>query len=204
MALPRRLRLLPLALAVAAGGCGGDGGGAFRIGDLAGKPNATDAAFVRAMVPQHHGALSAHGLARERAARRELRELARDALPARRRELGELTAAASLDGVRPRGRGMGDHVVRIDPRGLRRSVSFDHGFLRTMIRHHEGTIVMAELEQERGGDPRLKRLAGVIRAAHQRDLEALRRFLHTWYGEAPVPGDEDEGGGGGGSGDPPL
>ncbi|MDQ3936251.1 MAG: DUF305 domain-containing protein, partial [Actinomycetota bacterium] len=124
----------------------------------------------------------------------------------RRRELREVgAAAAALDGARPRGRGMGDHVVRIDPRRLREAVSFDHSFLRTMIRHHEGTIVMAELEQERGGDPRLKRLAGVIRASHKRDLEALRRYLHTWYGEGPAPGDEDDGGGGGGgSEDPPV
>ncbi|MDQ3936796.1 MAG: hypothetical protein M3340_19430, partial [Actinomycetota bacterium] len=81
----RRLWLLPV---LALAGCGGGGGGgAFEIGDLAGKPNATDAAFARAVMPQHRGAIAAHELARDRAGRRELRAIARKALGERRREL---------------------------------------------------------------------------------------------------------------------
>ncbi len=51
-----------------------------------------------------------------------------------------------------------------------------------MIRHHEQSIALAEEEQDRGGDDRIKRIAGEIFESQKRELEKLKRWLGTWYG----------------------
>jgi uncharacterized protein (DUF305 family) len=75
----------------------------------------------------------------------------------------------------------------VDARRLRDAVSFDHEFMVQMIRAHEHAVAAAEVERDRGGDPNLKRLAGEVLEWRGKDLEQLRRWLHTWYGESDVP-----------------
>lgn len=197
--------LTAFACAAVAVGCGG-GGGEGELGlDLAGgvgEPNATDVAFVRAMDEHQREASELVALARRRAARMELREVARKiaadrgAETLRIRRLEHDMRGRSPGGVRmPRS--------RVDVRQLREAVSFDLRFMELMIRNLEDAVAMAELEQDRGSDARVKRLAGQVLDSSTRDLERLRRYLRTWYGEAPLPGDED-GGGGGGAPDPRL
>lgn len=193
--------VLALVVAAVPAGCG-DGGGALELGAVGRvDPNETDVAFVRALAPQRREAAEMARLGRKRAGRVELRQFARSFL---RRgdqdlELGQLTREFA-------GRSPGRERMtrdRADPRRLRDAVSFDHSFMEMMIHSFEDAVAMAEVEQDRGRDPRVERLANSIRESGNRDLEALRRWLHTWYGESPVPGDRD-GGGGGAPTDPPV
>jgi uncharacterized protein (DUF305 family) len=200
----RRRRLTGLlACAAIAAGCGNDSG---ELGlDLAGgvgDPNATDIAFVRAMAVHQREAAELVALARRRAGRMELREIARKIAADRgtevlriRRLQRELRGHSPGTARMPRS--------RADVRQLREAVSFDLRFMEMMIRNLEDALAMAELEQDRGDDARVKRLASQVTEASKRDLERLRRYLRTWYGESPIPGDRD-GGGGGGSPDPRL
>lgn len=191
-----------LLLAALAAGCGG--GEELRLGLAAdvGEPNATDVAFVRAMGPHQREAAAMAALARRRAGRVELRSIARkiatdrgvDALALRR-------LARDLRGRSAGGARMARD--RADLRQLRDAVSFDHRFMEMMIRNLEDAVAMAQQERDLGSDGRVKRLAAEMLERQTRHLEALRRYLRTWYGESPVPGDRD-GGGGGAPTDPPL
>jgi uncharacterized protein (DUF305 family) len=191
--------LLLLVLLIA--GCGGDGGGLFTAsGGPGSDPNPTDAEFARTMVENDASVGALAALARELGLRKELRKLARATLERQsiqRPRLRDAAAGLASRGIRPAGRNPVPPAV--DPRKLRRAVSFDHEFMVMMIRAHEHAVAAAEVERDRGGDPKLKRLAAEIHESRSRDLEQLRRWLHTWYGEGTLPG---EGGGGGGGGEP--
>ena len=179
-----------LLLAAAAAGCGGGGtGGPFTAsGGPGSDPNGTDAEFARTMVANDAQVGALAELARRRGLRRELRKLARATLERRRGErplIADAAADLATRGVRPAG--ANPVPPGVDARKLRRAVSFDHEFMVMMIRAHEHAVAAAEVERDRGGDPNLKRLAADVHESRSRDLEQLRRWLHTWYGERTLP-----------------
>jgi uncharacterized protein (DUF305 family) len=188
-----------LALVALAGCGGGDGGGLFTAsGGPGSDPKPADAEFARTMVENDKRVGELVELARERAMRRELRKIARATMERQGTELPAFTeAAADLAerGVRPRGRN--PVPPGVDARKLRAAVSFDHEFMVMAIRVHEHALAAAEVELDRGGDPKLRRLARQVFDSRSRDLEQLRRWLHTWYGEGTFPGDQGPGGGNG-------
>lgn len=53
----------------------------------------------------------------------------------------------------------------------------DRDFARMMIAHHQGAIDMARAQLARGRDPGLRRMAGEIIAAQQREIAELNAFL---------------------------
>lgn len=53
----------------------------------------------------------------------------------------------------------------------------DRDFARAMIVHHQGAIDMARTQQARGSDPGLRRMAGEIIAAQEREIAVLNAFL---------------------------
>jgi uncharacterized protein (DUF305 family) len=194
--VPRLAALLFAGLIAA--GCGdgssplGPGSGVHR------EPNATDAAFVRAMVPHQTSGVAAARIAGRRARRSELRAIGREIADRQAPTIERLRALTPPPDVARAGGPIGGRPEPIDPRRLRDPVSFDHEFMTMMIRHHEGSLAMTDEEQDRGADDRLKRLAAEIYRSQKDELERLRRFLHTWYGE-----DGPQGPGGGAPGGSP-
>jgi uncharacterized protein (DUF305 family) len=188
----RAATALACLLAAAALGCGDDDGSNPLSLDRV-DPNATDAAFVRAMVPHQQKGVAIAEIAQRRAKRAELRQIGREIADEQEPTIPRLRA---LDPKLPApsrrsGAGIGGDPAPIDPNRLRDPVSFDREFLGMMIRHHEDTLAMAEEELDRGGDGRLKRLAREIYDSQKRELEKLRRWLRTWYG---IEGPEGPGG----------
>lgn len=53
----------------------------------------------------------------------------------------------------------------------------DRDFARQMIVHHQGAIDMARTQLARGRDPALRKMAGEIIAAQQREITELNAFL---------------------------
>jgi len=195
-----------LATAVLAG-CGGDGGGLVG-GAASSEPNATDAAFARAMVVHERALGSMAQLGRRKALRDELRGIAKETLARNDRELSsvrELADELRSQGVSRIGGGIGEPPP-FDARGLRRAVSFDHEFLARMISAHEYAMAAAAVERRRGADSRLRVVAQSIYESSRRDLAKLRRWLSTWYGgdtqPPPLPPPGGGGGGGGGGASP--
>ena len=55
-------------------------------------------------------------------------------------------------------------------------------FLEQMIAHHQGAIDMARVQLARGSDPGLRRMAGEIIAAQQREIAELNAYLNRTGG----------------------
>ncbi len=53
----------------------------------------------------------------------------------------------------------------------------DRDFARAMIVHHQGAIDMARVQQARGSDPGLRRMAAEIIAAQEREIAVLNAYL---------------------------
>ena len=53
----------------------------------------------------------------------------------------------------------------------------DRDFARMMIIHHQGAIDMSRRQLARGTDPALRKMAGEIIAAQQREIAQLNTFL---------------------------
>jgi len=188
-------------------GCGGSGGGVFAGADW-GKPNRTDAAFVRVMLAHERAVGTIAGLGRRKALRQELRRIARATLARHDRHVRDLDwfdADLRTRPVSPGAARIRSGPPPFDPRGLRTAVSLDHDFLVLMIQQHEYAMATAAAERDHGGDKRLKVLAQAIYASSQEDLRELRRWLRTWYGDdtQPPPLPPPGGGGGGGGGPSP-
>ena len=58
----------------------------------------------------------------------------------------------------------------------------DKDFVMMMLPHHQGAIDMAKVELEYGKDPMLKKMAGEIIAAQQKEIEAMK----AWQSKAPM------------------
>jgi uncharacterized protein (DUF305 family) len=55
----------------------------------------------------------------------------------------------------------------------------DRDFARMMIAHHQGAIDMSRAQLARGRDPGLKKMAGEIIAAQQREIAVLNAYLEA-------------------------
>jgi len=75
--------------------------------------------------------------------------------------------------------GVSEHTMGMDGdvTGLNTAKPFDAAFMRMMIPHHQGAVVMANAELKRGKDPALKRLATNIISAQQREIGQMRTQL---------------------------
>lgn len=61
--------------------------------------------------------------------------------------------------------------------------AFDLRFLNAMIPHHEGALVMAQQVLERSDRPELLNLSQDIIAAQQAEIDQMKQWRQTWYGQ---------------------
>jgi uncharacterized protein (DUF305 family) len=207
-----KLRILLLMVAgvlLLAAGCGDDDTSDGAAGQPAassakGEGNGTDLAFARTMVPHHEGAIEMARLAQGRAERPEIRRLAASIVKSQRTELGVLAHYA--DELEALGVKMGDMGMSAaemgmdhDAEALAGARPFDRAFIDMMIPHHEGAVRMAQHVLDEGEHKGLRKLAGDIITAQEREIEQMRGWRKAWFGGAATGGDHGGHGAGHGS-----
>lgn len=75
-----------------------------------------------------------------------------------------------------------------DPAPDPRVANLERDFLRGMIPHHRGAIMMSELALERAARPEVRELAEENIASQTREIELMTNWLAAWYGEQPPAG----------------
>ena len=174
--------LVAVAVALALAGCGGDDEQSSAP-DV--RANATDAAFVEAMIPHHEDAVDAADLALSRAEHRQLERLAQGILQFQSAELTSLRSVREViqqAGIEPGDLGVetdhgdGTHDVA----DLRNAPDFDCAFIEMMVPHHEEAIEMARAELDSGIHAELRRMSENIIDSQQYEIRQMRRYERRW------------------------
>jgi uncharacterized protein (DUF305 family) len=174
------LPALAVAGALLAAGCGSTSSAADSRSSAPG--NSVDRAFVAHMIPHHRSAVQMAKIAQRRGRSAFVKQLAAAIV---RTQTNEIAAMRAEDrrlqraGVKKGSLGVPEHMMGMngDVASLKTAKPFDRAFLRMMIPHHQGAIVMANAELTKGKDPVLKRLARNIITAQQREIREMRKHL---------------------------
>jgi uncharacterized protein (DUF305 family) len=177
-----RTVLPPLAVvgALLAAGCGSDNSANDSRSAAPGNP--VDRAFVAQMIPHHRSAVQMAKIAQRRRQSAFVKRLAADIVRTQTEEITAMRAEGQRlqrAGIKKGSLGVPEHMMGMngDVAGLQTAKPFDRAFLRMMIPHHQGAVVMAEAELAKGKDPVLKRLAQNIIAAQRREIREMRKAL---------------------------
>jgi uncharacterized protein (DUF305 family) len=175
---PKYLLALAGVAALLVAGCGTDDNST----DSATAGNPIDRAFIANMIPHHESAVQMAKIAQRRGSSTFIKNLADDIVRTQTEEIATMRvrdrALADAD-VKRGSLGMSEQMMGMDhdAASLDRAKSFDPAFLRMMIPHHRGAVVMANAELKRGKDPKLKALARDIITAQQREIREMRAHL---------------------------
>lgn len=182
--------LMALALgAFALSACGGDD--SSETGDA----QATDGAFLTAMIPHHESAIEMAKIAQKQAEHPEIKQLADDIVAAQDGEIEEMNAIHErIFGEPAKGADHGDLGLDDEMMGmgsmsmdsLAQAKPFDQAFIDEMIPHHQGAIRMAQMELANGQDSEAQALAQEIIDAQTQEIEQMNEWREQWYGE-PSP-----------------
>jgi uncharacterized protein (DUF305 family) len=150
----------------------------------------SDERFIDAMIPHHQGAIEMAQVALANAEHSEILALAEDVVAAQETEIGQLksikqeqfgTSEVSMDMSAEEMEGMG---MASDPQELASQDPFDKAFIDNMIPHHESAIAMAQVVLEESENPEIRKVAGAIVDAQEREIEQMRSWRDEWYPES--------------------
>lgn len=180
-------------LALGLSACGGTSEPADTALSSSAAGNEIDRAFVAGMVPHHESAIEMAEIAKEMGESEFVASLADDIISSQSEEIdtlskveGELEAA----GVEPGDLGVPEHMMGMDGdiAALESADPFDEVFIDMMVPHHQGAIVMARVELERGQNAELQELAEAIIEAQSREIEEMNEFRESQFGSASPAG----------------
>lgn len=174
-------KLLPVALAAALtlAACGDDDSGSGAEGS---GGNGADRAFVAAMIPHHESAVQMAQVAQERGTSAFVKRLSGDIIRTQNDEIAVMKRedeGLEIAGVKVGSLDVPEHMTGMkgDPAELRSAKDFDKEFLTMMIPHHEGAVVMARAELDKGGDKELRAVAANVVEAQEREIKEMRKQL---------------------------
>ncbi len=167
-----------IALVAVAAGCGGSEDPA----SSAAAGNATDRAFIAAMIPHHESAVAMAQVAQDEATGAFVKDLAASIIRTQRAEIAkmrQIDRELADAGVSAGDLGMSGHAMGMDTGAdaLEGAMPFDRAFMRAMVPHHEGAIAMARRELAKGQDDTLRQIAQAIVAAQEREVAQMNEQL---------------------------
>jgi uncharacterized protein (DUF305 family) len=148
--------------------------------------------FIDTMIVHHQGAIDAGQLAPTRCQHDELKQLARSIVNDQQTEISQLRAWRSeWFGEKPAAvnmelPGMRDGMREMDLEKLDRLKEnpFDLEFIRQMIPHHEGAVLMAsDLLKQKNTHAELVKLADSIVSSQSGEIEQMRLWQAEWRKE---------------------
>jgi uncharacterized protein (DUF305 family) len=165
--------VVPLALMLVIGGCGGDDdkGNGRKI-----QANETDLAFAVEMLDHHERGLDAAALALRRARDPVVRRSARDLsqlTPVEAQTLRTVRRVLTEGGVKQGS--LGVPRTTLDAKALRGATDFDRAYADAMIAHHRLALRMAAVERQKGVHEELRRMSGDISDLARFQIRQLQR-----------------------------
>ena len=148
-----------------------------------------DQHFIVQMIPHHEGAIAMAKLALERSKRPEILSLANGIREAQQSEINDMKEwYQSWFGAVPPEEGMGmGHMdgMEGDMAALESAsaAECDRKLIEQMIPHHEMAIMMAQMLQASTERGEMKTLADNIITSQSREIDMMRSWLKSWYGE---------------------
>ena len=147
-----------------------------------------DLQFIDTMIAHHEGALDMAQLADTRAAHPELKTLAKNIIADQRKEIEQMRTwrsawfANSPAAVNMKMPGMHEGMTGMDLKKLDslKVNEFDLEFIRQMIPHHEGAIIMARELNGKTERPELRALADAVIKAQTDEITKMREWQTAW------------------------
>lgn len=170
--------------------------GAFAVGYFLRAQNSTsaqDVAFAQNMSVHHSQAVEMAMYLRDRTNDDGLKILALDIMLSQQGQIGMMQGwlemwgqpAAAPIGAMAQMMGMATQQQVNELKTLP-SPNLEKQFLTLMIQHHQGGVMMAQEELEKGSQPMVKRLADNVVKGQRAEIEYMRGLLQK-FGAAPLP-----------------
>ena len=166
--------------------------------DLGPADGTYDLRFIDAMVIHHQGAVIMAEAALAQSQRPEVRQLAEAIIAAQAQEIGQMQQwrkdwypAASAEPVMYHAAMKHDMAMSEEmAAAMRMDVDlgtaddeFDLRFLKAMIPHHEGALVMAKDLRAKSSRPEMQTLAEAILTSQQAEIDQMQQWQKAWYGQ---------------------
>lgn len=160
--------------------------------EMKSSPNAANAAydlqFLDTMTAHHQGAIDMAKMAETKAERAELKSLAKNIITAQEKEIAQMKSwreksfvgkDAAVNMEMP---GMNDSMKKMDMKKLASlsGKAFDIEFIRQMIPHHEGALVMAKEAVQKSQKEEIKALANQIVKDQEAEIKQMNDWLAVW------------------------
>ncbi len=157
--------------------------------------NDQDVSFAKEMVPHHQQAVTMSDLAMVQTTNPQILDLANRIKTAQVSELSIMNGwlgtwkekATDHSGMDMGGGAMNGMVSEADMRtlGAANGAEFDRLFLQRMTSHHEGALVMAKAELDKGSFGPAKQLAREITTGQEKEIAEMAQLLSAPRAAAP-------------------
>lgn len=179
------------AVSVVAAGCSSTGQDQ-QASSSVNRFNTADVMFVQGMIPHHEQAVTMSTMAQTRASDPKVVDLAARIYAAQQPEIDQMRswlADWSVDeSAMNEHLAMGHGTAGMKMQGMltaaqletlasKNGAAFDARYLRDMIEHHQGAVVMAKNVKAQGWSPRVTELADAIIVSQNREIALMQKWL---------------------------
>lgn len=156
------------------------------------SPNAANTAydlqFIDTMIAHHQGAIEMAKMAETRGRHAELKTVAKNIIASQEKEIGEMKSwrekwfAGQMPAMNMEMAGMTDSMKGMDMKKIESSSgnSFDLEFIKQMIPHHEGAVLMAKEALQKSQKAEIKTLANSIIKDQEAEIKQMRDWQTAW------------------------
>ncbi len=156
------------------------------------SPNAATAAydlqFIDTMIAHHQGAVDMAKDCGAKAQHTEIKTLCANIISSQQKEISEMKAwrekwfAGAAQAVNMEMAGMADSMKGMDMKKLSAlsGNDFDLEFIRQMIPHHDGAVIMAKEALQKTAKDEIKTLANAIIKAQEAEIKQMKEWQGAW------------------------